>query len=85
MTPEELQWIADRDAAFASDDLTWAAKMLPNASSPYVVEMAFHKARYDCIAASDLKRRESQTWLADRQLTRIIGGPVVQHNDPLPV
>lgn len=85
LSPEEKKFIADRDLAFATDDLSWAAKMMPHASCSEVVEMAFHKARYDCVAASEEKRLESQAWLADRSLTRVIGGPIVQHGDPLPV
>lgn len=82
---EEKAWIAHRNEAFETDDLTWATKMLPNASSPVVVEMAFHKARYDCVAVSEEKRIESQAWLAERGLSRIVGGDPVQIQDSLPV
>jgi hypothetical protein len=67
---------ARRDAAMERDDLTWAAKMLPNASSPRVVEMAFHKARLETLSVSDAKRRASLQWLRERGLTRLSGEPL---------
>lgn len=75
--------LAERNDAFERGDISWAAKMLPNASSPRVVEMAFHKARLECVAVSDRVRLESQAWLADRGLTTALGDPV-RRGDPLP-
>lgn len=75
--------IAARDAAFERGDLKWAAAQMPGSSSPKVVEMAFHKARMECLNVSDEKRRESLAWLADRGLTDM-GGRPVRHDDPLP-
>lgn len=74
--------IKERNAAFESDDFDWARRTINN-SHPEVVEAGFHKARYECVDVSDAKRLESQKWLADRKLKRLLGG-VVQHGDPLP-
>lgn len=79
----QAEWIAARNNAFASDDLSWAAKMLPDASSPRVVEMAFHKARHQCLAASDAKRIQSRDWLVDNGCTDLLGAPVSK-TDNLP-
>ncbi len=77
------QFVKERDAAFENDDLEWAAKMIPNASSPYVVTMAFHKARMHALNVSEDKRRASMVWLAERGLTDSLGVPV-KADDPLP-
>jgi|GEM_PF-3605717 len=77
-------FVRERDAAFEADDISWAEQMLPNASSPRVVEMAFHKSRMQVISVSNEKRRASMKWLADRGLRDHFGEPV-QHDDPLPV
>ena len=76
--------LAERNAAFEADDLSWAIKTLPNASHPSVVVMAFHKSRFECVSVSEQKRPKSRTWLADRGLTTLAGDPV-RHDDPLPV
>lgn len=77
------EFVRERNAAMESDDVSWAAKMLPNASSPEVVEIAFHKARMQCLDVSESKRRASLNWLADRGLNDLMGAPV-RHDDPLP-
>ncbi len=58
------QYKRERDAAFEADDIAWAAKQMPGASSPRVVEIAFHKARSACASISEAKRLESAAWLA---------------------
>ncbi len=78
------EFVKERDAAFEADDISWARRMLPNASSPHVVEMAFHKSRMQVISVSNEKRRASMKWLADRGLRDHFGEPI-QHDDPLPV
>lgn len=83
MDDSTKEWIAERDRAFANDDLSWAAKMLPDASSPQVVEAAFHKARHQCLAAPEEKRIESRDWLADRDLSDLLGRPI-NRSEPLP-
>lgn len=83
MADEITEFVRFRDAAMENDDICWAKQMLPNASSPHVVEMAFHKARISILTVSDKKRRESMKWLADRGLTDLLGRPV-RHDDPLP-
>ena len=82
MIANHRTWRRRRNKAFENDDLSWAREMLPGASSPYVVEMAFHKARIACMDVSDKKRRESIKWLADRGLGDALGRPV-RHDDPL--
>lgn len=77
------EYVRRRDAAMEADDISWAAKMLPDATSHEAVEMAFHKARMQTLSVSEKKRRESMTWLADRGLTDFMGVPV-RHDDPLP-
>lgn len=77
------EFVRERDVAMETDDIFWAAKMLPDASSPNVVEIAFHKARMQTLSVSENKRRESLKWLADRGLNDLMGAPV-RHNDPLP-
>ena len=74
-------FIAERNAAFEGDDLTWAARQMPGAAD--VVEAGFHKARYECTAVSSEKRLASQRWLAERGLCRMFGAPVMI-GDPLP-
>jgi len=84
MTPEDLdQFLIERNKAFEEDELSWAAKILPNASHPRVVEMAFHKARFECFDTSTTKRLESRDWLAANGLTRLNGQPVLP-STPLP-
>jgi hypothetical protein len=80
---EIAAFVKERDAAMEADDLEWAAKMMPDASSPIVIEMGFHKARIQVLSVSEQKRRESMKWLADRGLTDQFGSPV-HHDDPLP-
>lgn len=75
--------LAERNNALENDNLAWAAKQMPDASSPLVVEAAFHKARYECLAITDAKRLASQKWLADRGFGRMFGG-AVKIGDPLP-
>lgn len=58
------KFLKERDRAFETDDLDWARRNMPfEPSSPVVVEIAFHKARAGCKAASKAKRRESEAWL----------------------
>lgn len=67
MDMDEIEkYVRQRNAAMEADDLSWAARMLPDEASPRVVEMAFHKARIAITSISEEKRRESQEWLADR-------------------
>lgn len=77
------EFLRIRDEAFESDDLDWVKAALPEGSRPEVVEMAFHKARYECCSVSKEKRQQSQVWLATRGLTRLDGSPV-KIGDPLP-
>ena len=84
MNDNELQkFLSERNAAFESDDLEWVAKKISGASSPRVVEMAFHKARLECVDVSEAKRRESQKWLADHGFNDMFDNPV-SVSDPLP-
>lgn len=55
-----------RNKAFATTDLEWARKMLPQASSDKVVEIGFHKARYGCTVVADELRLASRDWLEER-------------------
>lgn len=75
--------IQERNAAFEADDIGWAAKMMPGASSPLAVEAAFHKARMQVLTVSAEKRRESINWLAEKGIKDALGQPV-KHGDPLP-
>lgn len=75
-------YIDRRNRAFEADDLEWARKQMPTASSR-VVEMAFHKARYECRHVSDDKRHESQRWLVENRVARMDGSPVIL-GEPLP-
>jgi hypothetical protein len=57
-------FLKKRDRAFETDDLEWARQNMPfEPSSPIVVEIAFHKARAACGAASKAKRKASEEWL----------------------
>ena len=80
---EIAEFRAERNAAFEADDISWAKKRMPDAADPAVVEMAFHKARYDCTDISAAKRRESAHWLASRNLTTMNNLPVSAEG-PLP-
>lgn len=73
-----VKWIIERNKAFETGDLEWAHKLIPNASSPAVVEIAFHKARLECLDVSKKRRRESRDWLRERGLTRLDGSPVTR-------
>lgn len=75
--------LSERNRAFEADDLEWARKQMPTAADPRVVEMAFHKARYECRAVSAKKRRESQAWLIENHVRRLDGDYVIP-GDPLP-
>ncbi len=82
--PDDLKAaLAERNRAFEAGDLEWVRKQIPNASSPRVIEMAFHKARYECRQVSAKMRRESQCWLIENHVARIDGTPVIP-GDPLP-
>lgn len=60
-------FFAERNKAFETDDLEWARRNFPfKPSEPIVVEIAFHKARATCAAASSTKRQESVNWLVSR-------------------
>jgi hypothetical protein len=60
-------FLEERNKAFETDDLEWARRNLPfKPSAPIVVEIAFHKARATCGAASSTKRQESVNWLVSR-------------------
>lgn len=59
------KFIKDRNQALERDDLAWAAALLPMASSPRVVEIAFHKARAECTDVSKPKRDFSKNWLKE--------------------
>ena len=65
------RYLARRDAAFEADDLNWAKEQLPPLTKPAVVEMAFHKARAECLTISDEKRQASADWLAERGLRKL--------------
>jgi hypothetical protein len=83
LSPEFQKAIEERNRAFETDDLEWAKVMIPNASCPLVVEMAFHKARYECKHVSAVKRRESQVWLIENHVKRMTGDFVFP-GEPLP-
>lgn len=72
-----------RNRAFENDDIEWCKKRMPVPSDPRVYEMAFHKARYECVAVSARKRRESQNWLIINHVKRM-GGEFVVPGEPLP-
>lgn len=72
----------ERNAAFESDDLEWAARQMPGMSAQ-AVEYGFHMARYECTQVSEQKRMQSQLWLVERKLNSL-GGLPVRLGDPLP-
>jgi len=76
-------WVDRRNLAFESGDLLWAARVLPKGARHTVIEMAFHKARFDCLDVSDEMRRESQQWLAENNV-KSLHGKAVAVGDPLP-
>jgi len=61
----------ERNKAFEENDLKWAERQLPEGTEWGVIKAAFHKARYECTAVSDVKRLESQQWLAERGIARM--------------
>lgn len=63
--------------------MAWAKSKMPKASDPFVYEMAFHKARYECLAVSAKKRRESQHWMIENHVKRMTGDFVIP-GEPLP-
>ena len=75
--------LAARNRAFETDDYAWIRRMMPNASSDAVRLMAFHKARYECLAVSAAKRRESQVWMIENHVRRMTGDFVIP-GEPLP-
>lgn len=78
------EYIKNRDDAFENDDLAFVRKALPEGVSDEVITMTFHKSRFECTAVSEGKRYESRNWLADRGLSRAIGGGPLTRDDPLP-
>ncbi len=49
---------------------------MPYEASDEVIEIAFHKARYECTQVSDARRLESQKWLVERNMRRMTGEPI---------
>lgn len=77
------KFIKERNRAFETGDLNWARSIIPYEASDEVIEIAFHKARYECTQVSDARRLESQKWLVERNMRRITGEPIAL-GDPLP-
>ena len=80
--PTFMDYMRARDAAFENDNLEWVRAQKPDASQE-LIETSFHKARLECWAVSEGKRRESQRWLIERGLSRMNGLPI-NEGDPLP-
>lgn len=78
----------ERNRILKSGDINGLRKLvgfgadIPDAT----VEMAMHKARYDCCDLPDGPRRASQTWLYLRNLTDSMGRTITKEdlNSPLP-
>ncbi|TXH15462.1 MAG: hypothetical protein E6R03_07160 [Hyphomicrobiaceae bacterium] len=67
------EFIKERNRAFEAGDLNWARSIMPYEASDEVIEIAFHKARYECTHVSDARRLESQKWLVERNMRRMTG------------
>ncbi len=78
-----------RDRAFETDDLGLMAEVLRRMNpgkgkpEPRKVEMAFHKARYECRTVTREKRLASQQWLVANNVKRLGGLPALW-GEPLP-
>lgn len=77
------EFIKERNRAFEAGDLEWARSIMSYEASDEVIEIAFHKARYECTQVSDARRLESQKWLVERNMRRMTGEPIAL-GDPLP-
>lgn len=77
------EFIKERNRAFETGDLNWARSIVPYEASDEVIEIAFHKARYECTHVSDARRLESQKWLVERNMRRMTGEQIAL-GDPLP-
>lgn len=77
------RYVAERNAAFESDDLDWARRALSEIDGQMALEIVFHKTRYHCPDVSLQKRMESQRWLALHNFADMHGRDVVD-GDPLP-
>mgnify|MGYP003693772219 CR=1 FL=1 len=75
MTDKLSKFLRERRAALVRMDLEWAKKMLPDASSDAMREMAMHKARYEAMDISAELRQASREWLEVHGFKRLGGMP----------
>ena len=77
MSGDLQKWIEERNRGLAALDMEYARKMLPGASSDFMLLLAMHKARYECTDLSDDLRHESAKWLREGGWSRMTGGPLL--------
>jgi hypothetical protein len=70
-------YVVERDAALERGDLEWVKNQLPPGTSPTVVLMTLHKARYEAVNISREKRLESASFLKSNNLKRSCGAPLL--------
>lgn len=68
-------YIKTRDHALAKLDMSWARKMMPDASDDGVRLIAMHKARLEIIDMPADLRKDSARFLHAHGLTRVTGEP----------
>lgn len=77
---DELKaWRTERNRVLTAMDIAAARKQMPGASDE-VVEIALHKARYDCTDMPDALRHESASWLRSRGYGAL-GGPLLNEGE----
>lgn len=71
-----LPELLERNRALRELDMAWARAQFPTAQDE-VLLAGLHKARYECLHIHDALRQESREWLADNNMGRNGGRPLL--------
>lgn len=74
-------YLAERNKALEGMDLTYGQSMLPKGTRLEVVELAMHKARYECLSISNAARHTSAAWLRERGYGRFDGSALLPEGE----
>jgi hypothetical protein len=77
---ELKDFLIDRNAALASLDEEYVARMLPNAPAEMRL-LILHKSRYECTAIAPELRHQSRAWLAEHGFGRMTGDPLLPEGE----
>lgn len=69
---EIAKFVEERNRALRDMDMEWGRRNMPGVSD-YVIEIAMHKARYECTGIRPELRQESRRWLEFGGFARLHG------------